>query len=333
VSENRETSRSTDLWGEVVEARRRLEGVAHRTPVLRSTTLDARCAATVRLKCENFQRIGAFKFRGAYTAISQLSDREQRAGVVTHSSGNHAQAVALVARLLGIRATIAMPSNAPVSKRRATEGYGATVVEYDPATTDREALANQLAEERGAVVIPPFDHPLVIAGQGTAAAELIEDVGALDALLVPVGGGGLLAGSAIAARHMSPGCRVIGVEPALADDAFRSFYSGSLKRVHNPPTIADGTRVSSLGNLNFEIIRDSVDAMCTVTENAIREAVRFLLFRLKIVVEPSGALGVAALLSGAIDGAGAVGVVLSGGNLDADTLVEILQSDPDSEAV
>ncbi|MDH3255560.1 MAG: pyridoxal-phosphate dependent enzyme [Acidobacteriota bacterium] len=315
------------LWPEIQRAGVGLEGIAHRTPIITSRTLDRRTGCTVRLKCENLQRAGAFKFRGAYTAISRLSDAERAAGVVTHSSGNHAQAVALVGKLLEVQTTIVMPTNAPATKRAATEAYGATVVEYDPATTDRAALAQQIAGRQGSVLIPPFDHADVIAGQGTVALELIEDCGPLDALLVPVGGGGLLSGSAIAARHLSPRCRVIGVEPELADDATRSFYSGTLQSVHNPPTIADGTRVSSLGHLNFALIRETVDAMCTVSEDAIKRAVRFLLFRIKLLVEPSGALGVAALLSHAVDVQGRVGVVLSGGNVDAATLAAILASD------
>jgi threonine dehydratase len=245
---------------------------------------------------------------------------------VTHSSGNHAQAVALVSNLLGVEATIVMPSNAPQAKRSATEGYGATVIEYDPETDDRLAIAQEIAQNKGAVLIPPFDHPDIIAGQGTAAVELIVDAGPLDALLVPVGGGGLLAGCAVAARNLSPDCKVIGVEPELADDAYRSFYSGTLQSVHNPPTIADGTRVSSIGHLNFALIRESVDAMCTVSEESIKQALRFLLLRTKLLVEPSGVLGVAALMSRSIEVEGRVGIVLSGGNIDADALAGILST-------
>jgi threonine dehydratase len=217
-----------------------------------------------------------------------------------------------------------MPSNAPSAKRLATEGYGANVIEYDPETTDRQALANEIAERQGAVIVPPFDHPDVIAGQGTAAVELIADCGPLDALLAPVGGGGLLAGCSVAARNLSPDCRVIGIEPELADDATRSFYSGTLQTVHNPPTMADGTRVSSLGHITFDIIRENVDEMATVSEESIAEAVRFLLLRCKLLVEPSGALGVAALLSRSIEIDGRIGVILSGGNIDATTLAQIL---------
>lgn len=313
-----------DLWRAVQKACAELADVAHRTPVASSTTLDELVGARVFLKCENLQRVGAFKFRGAYIAISRLSDRERSAGVVTHSSGNHAQAVALVSRILGVHATIVMPSNAPQAKRAATEGYGADIIEYDPETDDRLAIAQDVARRTGAIMIPPFDHPDIIAGQGTAAVELIVDAGPLDALLVPVGGGGLLSGCAVAARNLSPGCRVVGVEPEVADDATRSFYSGTLQTVHNPPTIADGTRVSSIGHLNFAVIRDCVDAMCTVSEEAIKEAVRFLLLRTKLLVEPSGVLGVAALMSRSIEIEGRVGVVLSGGNIDGSTLAEIV---------
>ena len=324
MTSERRTPESGVLWKGIQQASALLAGVAHRTPVVTSQTLDRKTGASVFLKCENFQRVGAFKFRGAYTAISRLTEDERRAGVVTHSSGNHAQAVALVGRLLGVRTTIAMPSNAPTAKRLATEGYGAKVVEYDPDTTDRQALAEEIAERQGAVIVPPFDHPDIIAGQGTAAVELITDCGPLDALLAPVGGGGLLAGCSIAARNLSPDCRVIGIEPELADDATRSFYSGTLQTVHNPPTMADGTRVSSLGHITFDVIRENVDAMATVSEESIAEAVRFLLLRCKLLVEPSGALGVAALLSHSIEIDGRIGVILSGGNIDATTLTRIL---------
>ena len=292
---------SSDLWRGIQRATAELSGVAHRTPVITSRTLDAAVGARVFLKCENLQ-----------------------AGVVTHSSGNHAQAVALVGKILDVRTTIVMPSNAPSAKRQATEGYGAQVVEYDPETEDRVALAEQIAKSQGAVLIPPFDHPDIIAGQGTAAVELISECQPLDALLTPVGGGGLLAGCAIAARNLAPHCKVIGVEPELADDANRSFYSGALQSVHNPATIADGTRVSSLGQLNFAVIRDNVDAMCTVSEKEIRDAVRFLLLRTKLLVEPSGVLGVAALVSRSARVEGRVGVILSGGHVDGSTLAEIL---------
>lgn len=312
-------------FADVEAAARRLAGQAHRTPVMTSRTLDRRVGAQVLLKCENFQRIGAFKFRGAYNAIQRLTPEERRRGVVTFSSGNHAQAVALVGRLLEAPVTVVMPSDAPATKRRATEGYGAEVILYDPARGSREAIARQLQTERGLTLVPPFDHPDVIAGQGTAALELIQDCGPLDLLLAPCGGGGLLGGTALAAAGLAPGCRVVGVEPALADDAVRSFRSGQLQTVHNPPTIADGTRTPCLGALTFPLIRRFVHDMQTVSEEAIIETVAFLFYRLKIVVEPSGVLGLAALLSGAVPPAGRVGVILSGGNIDGPTMTRVLR--------
>jgi threonine dehydratase len=289
-----------------------------------SRTLNERAGAEVFLKCENFQRAGAFKFRGAFNAISQLSDGERARGVLTYSSGNHAQAVALVCRMLGVQAHIVMPNNAPAIKRAATEGYGAHVVPYDPETGDRRQIAEALAAEHGYTIVPPYDHAHIVAGQGTAALELFEDVGDLDYLLVPCGGGGLLSGSAIAAKGMCPACRVIGVEPELADDATRSFHTKTLHTVHNPPTIADGTRTPSLGQITFPLVLEYVDDMRTVTEAAIIEAVQFLFYRVKIVVEPSGVLGVAALIGGAVPVIGRVGVILSGGNVDAATMTLIL---------
>jgi len=308
----------------VLSAQKRLQGIAHRTPVITSRTLDRMVGAGVYLKCENFQRVGAFKFRGAYNAICQLSPAEKARGIITFSSGNHAQAVALVGRMLGVQTTVVMPNDAPARKRAATEGYGARVVAYDPATSTRDAIARELAEAHGYTVIPPYDHIEVIAGQGTAALELVETVGQLGMLLVPCGGGGLLSGSAIAARHLLPACQVIGIEPVLADDATRSFHTGIRHRVHNPPTMADGVRTPSLGNITFPLVRAYVDDMRTVTEEAIAEAVRFLFYRLKVVVEPSGALGVAALLSGAVKARESVGIILSGGNIDAVTMSAIL---------
>lgn len=311
---------------DIQAAAQRLAGVAHHTPVLTSRTLNAQVEAEVYLKCENLQRGGAFKFRGAYNTISQLSAAEQARGVITYSSGNHAQAVALVSRLLGVKATIVMPNDAPATKRAATEDYGATVVDYDPQHADRKAIAEGLAAEYGYVIVPPYDHAHIIAGQGTAAYELINEVGGLDMLLVPCGGGGLLSGSAISAKALAPQCQVVGIEPAVADDATRSFHTQTLHTIHNPPTIADGTRTPSLGNLTFPLVLHYVDDMRTVTEADIVEAVRFLFYRLKLVVEPSGALGVAALLSGAVRGKGRVGVILSGGNIDAATMIQILGS-------
>jgi threo-3-hydroxy-L-aspartate ammonia-lyase len=313
------------MFDDVKAASARIKGYAHRTPVVTSRTLNERVGAEVYLKCENLQRVGAFKFRGAFNTISQLSEAEKARGVLTYSSGNHAQAVALACRLLGAPAIVVMPDNAPAIKRTATEGYGAQVVAYDPATQDRREIAEKLAQEHGYTLVPPYDHPHVIAGQGTAALELVEDVGSLDALLVPCGGGGLLSGSAIAAKGLCPTCRVIGIEPELADDATRSFRTKTLHTVHNPPTIADGTRTPSLGVLTFPLVLKYVDDMQTVTEAAIIAAVKFLFFRTKLVVEPSGALGVAALLSGAVPLTGRVGVILSGGNIDGETMTAILR--------
>jgi threo-3-hydroxy-L-aspartate ammonia-lyase len=311
----------------IQDAAARLEGFANHTPVITSRTLDEQVGAEIYLKCENFQRVGAFKFRGAYNAISRLTDAEKACGVITYSSGNHAQAIALVGKLLGVQTTIVMPDNAPATKRAATEGYGARVVAYNPAEADRRQLAENLAAEHGYTIIPPYDHADVIAGQGTAALELIEQVGSLDMLLTPVGGGGLLSGSAIAAKGASPGCKVIGVEPEVADDAARSFRTKTLHAIHNPPTIADGTRTPSLGQITFPLVLKYVDDFATVTEAAIKEAVRYAIFRLKLVIEPSGALGLAALLSGSVQPAGRVGVIISGGNIDTATMTAILNGE------
>ena len=311
-------------FADIASAAERLAGVAHRTPVFTARTLNDRVGAEVFLKAENMQRMGAFKFRGAYNALSRLSEAEAQRGVITYSSGNHAQAVALAGKLLGIKTTIVMPTNAPLTKRAATEGYGATVVPYDPATGDRKAIAESIAHEHGYVIIPPFDHPHVIAGQGTAAKEVHDDIPALDAILTPCGGGGLLSGSAIATKSLNPHCRVIGVEPTLGNDATRSFHTKTLVKIATPPTIADGARTQSLGVYTFPIILHYVDDMVTVSEDAIIEAVRFLFFRMKLVVEPSGALGVAALLSGAVQLSGKIGVILSGGNVDSPTMQHIL---------
>jgi threonine dehydratase len=324
VKERRMDEPLEELFKKVRDAAGRLSGVAHVTPVMTSGTLNECLGAEVFLKCENFQRIGAFKFRGAYNAMAQLSAEERRRGVVTFSSGNHAQAVARVGRLLGIAACVVMPADAPAIKREATAAYGAEVILYDPAVRSREDIAKELQRQRGCTMIPPFDHIDVICGQGTAALELCGQVDGLDLLLVPCGGGGLLSGCAIAAKGLSAHCRVVGVEPEAADDATRSFYSGRLQTVRNPPTIADGTRTPSLGTLTFPLVRRFVDAMHTVSEEAIKEAVRVLFYRLKLVVEPSGALGLAALLSGRTQGRGRVGVILSGGNIDGPTMGAIL---------
>ena len=305
-------------------AARRLHGIAHQTPVFTSRTLDERVGARVFVKCENFQRVGAFKFRGAYNAMSQLDAQQRSAGVLAYSSGNHAQAVALAGRLLGINTTIIMPNNAPAAKLAATRGYGAEVVEYDPATSNREDLAAKMRTERGMTIIPPYNHPDIVAGQGTAALELFEQVGSLDALFVPCGGGGLLSGSAIAAKGSAPGCRVIGVEPEVADDATRSFRTGELHSVRNPPTIADGLRTPSLGTVTFPLVRQYVDEMMTVSESEIIEALRFIWTRMKLVVEPSGAVALAPLLRDAGSRYGTVGIILSGGNVDLPAVCAVL---------
>jgi threonine dehydratase len=313
-------------FADVQAASERLKGVANPTPIHTSRTLNARVGGEVFLKCENFQRVGAFKFRGAYNAISRLSDAEKARGVITYSSGNHAQAVALACQLFGIQAVIVMPDNAPKIKRTATEAYGATIIEYNPSEQDRRELAEQLADQHGYFILPPYDHPYVIEGQGTSALELVNAVPDLDMLLVSCGGGGLLSGSAIGAKGVNPTIQVIGIEPEVADDATRSFRTKQLVAIHNPPTIADGTRTPSLGeNYTFPLILQHVDDMRTVTEDAIKEAVRFAFYRLKLVIEPSGALGIAALMSGAVDAQNKrVGVIVSGGNIDAETLQIIL---------
>jgi threonine dehydratase len=314
------------MFKQILAAKERLKGHANVTPVMTSRTLDRIVGAEIYFKCENLQRIGAFKFRGAFNSISKLSEAEKARGVITYSSGNHAQAVALVGRMLNIQTTIVMPNNAPETKRAATEDYGAKIVEYDPEDTTRETVAEHLQIKNGFTMIPPYDHLDVIAGQGTAALEMFEEIGRLDALLVPCGGGGLLSGSAIAAKHIDPNCRVIGVEPELADDATRSFYTKRLHRIKNPPTIADGTRTPSLGKITFPLVLEYVDEMKTVSEAAIIEAVQFLFYRMKLVVEPSGALGLAALLNRNITPKGRVGIIISGGNIDAATITMILNS-------
>jgi len=304
-----------------------LKGHVHKTPVFTSRTLNERVGAEIFLKCENFQRVGAFKFRGGFNAISNLTKEQRQKGVLTFSSGNHGQAIALASKLLGVKATIVMPKNAPATKLAATRGYGAEVIEFDPEEMTREELAAQIQEERNLTVIPPYDHSDVIAGQGTSAFELFQEIANLDMLLTPCGGGGLLSGSALSATSLNPQCKVIGIEPELADDATKSFRTKTLHTVKNPPTIADGTRTPSLGNLTFKIILELVEEMQTVTEEAIVEAVRFLFYRMKLVVEPSGALGVAALLSGAVKPGNRTGIIISGGNVDSETFRKILANE------
>ncbi|UCF84951.1 MAG: threo-3-hydroxy-L-aspartate ammonia-lyase [Desulfobacteraceae bacterium] len=314
------------MFDRIKAAKERLRGHANVTPIMTSRTLNRLAGAEVYLKCENFQRMGAFKFRGAFNAMSRLSDAHKARGVITYSSGNHAQAVALVGTLLGIRTTVVMPHDAPTIKRVATEDYGATIVEYDPQRATREKIAKTLAAEQGYTIVPPFDHLDIVAGQGTAALELCEKLSTLNMLLVPCGGGGLLSGSAIATKGIDPSCRVVGIEPELADDATKSFHTKTLHTVHNPPTIADGTRTPSLGKVTFPLVLRYVDDMRTVSESEIIEAVQFLFYRMKLVVEPSGALGVAALLSRKVSSKGRVGIILSGGNIDAATMTSILNT-------
>jgi len=311
-------------FSDVAAAHERLKGVAHRTPVLRSATVDAMTGAQVFFKPENLQRMGAFKIRGAYNALSQLSAEARKRGVVAFSSGNHAQAVALSGRLLGVPATIVMPADAPRVKLEATRGYGAEIVLYQE-NQNREELAKQISAERGLTVIPPFDHPHILAGQGTAAKELIEDAGPLDILLVPCGGGGLLSGCAIAAKHLSPGCRVFGVEPAEGDDGLRAFRAGKVVQIPLPKTIADGARTMALGKLTFALIQKHVDDFFTVTDAELLKWMFFLWERMKIVVEPTGTLAAAALFEKKLDVKGKrVGVVLSGGNVDVKAMAALL---------
>lgn len=304
-------------FDDVRAAAGRLAGHAHLTPVLRSRSADARTGARLFFKAEHLQRMGAFKFRGAFNAIARLTDDERRRGVLAFSSGNHAQAIALSAREQGARATIVMPSDAPPVKLAATRGYGAEVITYDRFSEDREAISRRLASERGLALIPPFDHPDVIAGQGTAALELLEETGPLDVLLVCVGGGGLIAGCATAAKGLAPACRVIGVEPAAGNDVQQSLAAGRPVTIGVPRTIADGAQTTRVGDLTFPIIRDKVEAIVTVTDEQLVDTMRFFAERMKQVVEPTGCLAAAAALERGVDLRGArAGVILSGGNVD-----------------
>jgi threonine dehydratase len=311
------TAASLPTFADIESAARQIAGAAHRTPIVTSRSVDQQTGATVFFKCENLQRAGAFKFRGAYNTLSRLSAEERRHGVVTYSSGNHAQAIALAGQVLGIPRVIVMPSDAPEVKRVATAAYGGEIVLYDRDGENREQIGRRLALARGLTLVPPYDHPHIIAGQGTAAFELIQEVGALDYLFVPCGGGGLLSGTALAAGALSPGCSVIGVEPATGDDATRSFRTRTLQTVHNPKTVADGARTPSLGSLTFPLILQHVSEMTTVDDRSLLRAMFYLWERLKLVVEPTGALGAAAVLSGNAPIHGKrVGIVLSGGNVD-----------------
>ncbi len=310
---------------DVVAAAQRIEGHAHKTPVLRSRTLEERLGAEVYFKCENFQRMGAFKFRGGFNALARFDAHQRKAGALAFSSGNHAQAIALSARLQGIAAVILMPTDAPQAKIAATRAYGAEVILFDRFAQDREQLAAELARERGMTLIPPFDHPDVIAGQGTAAKELFEEVGALDYLFVCVGGGGLISGCALSARALSPQCKVIGVEPEAGNDAQQSLRSGAIVRIATPRTIADGAQTQSVGKLTFAIMRRDVDDILTVSDAQLVEMMRFFAERMKIIVEPTGCLGAAAVSLGGLPLAGKrVGVIISGGNVDLQRFSELV---------
>ena len=313
------------MFEKIQAAKKRLQDYVHITPILTSHTVNEWVGGDIYFKCENFQKMGAFKFRGAFNALSQLSNADRERGVIAYSSGNHAQAVAMAGRMLNIRTVIVIAHNIPTIKQKAIASYGAEIIRFDPEQITREVVAEKLRQQYGYVLIPPFDHKDIIAGQGTATLEMFEELGSLDTLLVPCGGGGLLSGSAVAAKGISPNCQVIGVEPKGADDAARSFQSKTLQRVENPQTIADGTRTPSLGNITFPLILEHVDDIKTVSEEAIKEAVKFLFCRMKLVVEPSGVLGLAALLEKSVFPNGRTGVILSGGNMDPVIMSDILK--------
>ena len=320
------TTLALPTFEDVRAAAQRLHGFAHRTPVLRSATLDQQLGAQVFFKCENFQRMGAFKFRGAFNALAQFTPEQKRAGVVAYSSGNHAQAIALSARMLGLPATLIMPHDASPAKLAATRGYGAQVVHYDRYSEDAMAMARQLSAEQGLTFIPPFDHAHVLCGQGTAALELFEEVGELDHLFVCLGGGGLLSGSALSARALSPHCKVYGVEPEAGNDVQQSFRSGQRVRIPTPVTIADGAQTPLVGELTFELIRRLVDDILTATDAQLVQAMRFYAERMKMVVEPTGCLSLAAACHAGVSLKGQrVGVLISGGNVDLQRFAELLQ--------
>ena len=323
------TTVSDDLrlpsFEDVRTASTRIAGIAHRTPVLTSRTADAATGGTLYFKAENLQRAGAFKFRGAYNAIAALDARTRKRGVIAFSSGNHAQAISYAASLQGAPSTIVMPTDAPAIKVAATKAYGAKVVFYDRYKEDRDAISRRIAAETGATLVPPFDHPDVIAGQGTAVLELCEEVGELDLLVTPLGGGGLLAGSALAVKAMSPKCSIVGVEPEAGNDGQQSLAKGEVVRIPIPKSIADGALTPSLGDYNFPIIRNAVERIVTVSDPQLVSTVRFFAERMKIVVEPTGCLAAAAVLNGILDCKGKrVGIVLSGGNVDLATLAGFL---------
>ena len=310
---------------DVLAAARILEGVAHRTPVLSSSTLDEQLGCSAHLKAENLQHAGAFKFRGAYNTLSRFSDAQRERGVLAFSSGNHAQAIALASKLQGVKATIIMPLDAPAAKRAATEGYGGKIVTYDRYTEDREAIARRIQAETGATLIPPYDHADVIAGQGTAAKELFEDVGELDYLFVCLGGGGLLAGSALSAYALSPRCLVYGVEPEAGNDGQQSLRKGEVVRIPAPKTLADGAATTHLGNLTFPLIQKHVRDIVTVTDEQLVATMKFFAERMKMVVEPTGCLGASAVMQNVVPVRGArVGVIISGGNVDLPAYARLL---------
>lgn len=312
-------------YDDIIQAHQRIAGFALKTPVLTSSTANEQTGAQLFFKCENFQHMGAFKFRGAYNALVKLSPEQQAKGVIAFSSGNHAQAIALSARKLGIRAVIVMPKDAPAAKIAATRGYGGEVVLYDRYLEDREAISRKLAQEQGLSLIPPYDHPDVMAGQGTAAKELFEEVGELDVLLVPLGGGGLLSGCATVAKALYPNCQVFGVEPAAGNDGQQSFRSGKIVKIDTPVTIADGAQTQALGHYTFPVIQERVDNILTASDDQLISTMKFFASRMKIVVEPTGCLGAAVAFGDELDLRGKrVGVIISGGNVDLARLAHFI---------
>lgn len=312
-------------YQDVEAAAQRIAGIAHKTPVMTSTTVNKEFGAELFFKCENFQRMGAFKFRGALNALSQLTPAQKKAGVIAFSSGNHAQGIALAAQMLNIPATILMPIDSPEVKVAATQGYGAKVIRFDRYTQDREQLCRDLAEKEGLTIIPPYDHVDIIAGQGTAAKELFEEVGELDALFVCLGGGGLLSGCALAAHALSPNCKVYGVEPEAGNDAQQSFRSGKIVHIDTPKTIADGAQTQHVGNYTFELIKQNVDDILTVTDAQLVDRMKFYAERMKIIVEPTGCLSFAAALKMKEQLRGKrIGIIISGGNVDIKRFAELM---------
>lgn len=323
------TSINLPTYADVEAAAGRIAGYANKTPVNTSRTLNDIVGAEVFFKCENFQRMGAFKFRGAFNSLAKFSPEQRRAGVVAFSSGNHAQGIALSAKLLGMPATIVMPHDAPVAKVAATKGYGAEVVIYNRYEEDREAIGRRLAQEKGLTLIPPYDHPDVLSGQGTAAKELFEEVGALDTLYAPLGGGGLLSGTALSTRALAPNCMLYGVEPEAGNDGQQSFRSGGIVHIDTPKTIADGAQTQHLGEYTFGIIKRDVNDILTATDEELVEAMKFFASRMKMVVEPTGCLGLAAVLKAkdALRGK-RVGVIISGGNIDLERFCALVAAKP-----